>query len=475
MSTKVLKKGNTNGIKTSLSKKQELHEMMILKHKQQKQEKNNAEVTIQKQVQRRKLFVGGVPTHILTDDLEEYFGQFGTVVDCVVMLDREGRHRGFGFVTFSNQKEKATALALYEEHYLEGKWIEVKCCIPKDEIEKEQRVTQVNLENELKSDYASLLTPGSPNGLKKDSLTAKKKNEKKHGLTTDAEKKKKKAKDGNDDGVIKTKIRPAINSNIISTTNYPFNGGLQYNAAGLYSQLYNTTYTTYPLNNISPPTIGAPIDGPPLRSHRDKSDKEDENDSPKNSKRKSNGDQTQVSVYDQLMNDSFNVDNEMRDMYPLMQGNAYFYNMMQNYMDSDLISCLSPNGTVSTMSSGPDTLNAMAQGNPMWSQEAPTPMNSPMHRNLGSFPEMSISDITKTVNSMCTPRLKEGEDNTTESDADGMSEPSLESGTNSQSLQNQIQSPNWADLGNPFDDSPLGSPRCSFELEVSDCRWEQSV
>merc|ERR1719158_2176712 len=44
-----------------------------------------------------KLFVGGLPATCGNEELREYFGKFGSIVDCVVMYDKENRHRGFGF------------------------------------------------------------------------------------------------------------------------------------------------------------------------------------------------------------------------------------------------------------------------------------------------------------------------------------------------------------------------------------------
>lgn len=53
----------------------------------------------------RKLFVGGLPADITAEEFRLFFEQFGTVVDSVVMFDRETqRSRGFGFVTFQSSE-----------------------------------------------------------------------------------------------------------------------------------------------------------------------------------------------------------------------------------------------------------------------------------------------------------------------------------------------------------------------------------
>jgi RNA recognition motif-containing protein len=51
----------------------------------------------------RKLFVGGLPSNVTEDEFREFFEQYGTVVDSIVMFDRDTRRsRGFGFVTFED-------------------------------------------------------------------------------------------------------------------------------------------------------------------------------------------------------------------------------------------------------------------------------------------------------------------------------------------------------------------------------------
>ncbi|CAF4360575.1 unnamed protein product, partial [Rotaria sordida] len=34
------------------------------------------------------------------NDLKDYFSKFGSIVDVVVMKDRDGQYRGYGFVEF---------------------------------------------------------------------------------------------------------------------------------------------------------------------------------------------------------------------------------------------------------------------------------------------------------------------------------------------------------------------------------------
>lgn len=82
-----------------------------------------------------KVFVGGLPQDTTTDDLKEHFGMYGSVADCVVMVDRRtNRSRGFGFVRFSNGPQGCAAaqavLMNFPNHRLRGKWVEVKPATP---------------------------------------------------------------------------------------------------------------------------------------------------------------------------------------------------------------------------------------------------------------------------------------------------------------------------------------------------------
>ncbi|VEL40311.1 unnamed protein product, partial [Protopolystoma xenopodis] len=49
----------------------------------------------------RKLFIGGLNPQTTESNLREYYGQWGDIVDAVVMKDkRSSRSKGFGFVTY---------------------------------------------------------------------------------------------------------------------------------------------------------------------------------------------------------------------------------------------------------------------------------------------------------------------------------------------------------------------------------------
>merc|ERR1712060_97104 len=57
----------------------------------------------------------------------------GTITDPVVMIDRAtGNSRGFGFVTYESTDSVDMIIAQYDDHRIEGKWVEVKRAIARD-------------------------------------------------------------------------------------------------------------------------------------------------------------------------------------------------------------------------------------------------------------------------------------------------------------------------------------------------------
>ena len=58
-----------------------------------------------------KLYVGNLPYNVRDSDLEQSFGQFGTVTSAKVMMERDtGRSKGFGFVEMGSDAEAQAAI-----------------------------------------------------------------------------------------------------------------------------------------------------------------------------------------------------------------------------------------------------------------------------------------------------------------------------------------------------------------------------
>lgn len=81
-----------------------------------------------------KIFVGGLSRDTKKEDFERYFEKYGEIIDAIVMTDREsGISRGFGFITFSDEKS-ADRVCSQAVHIIDDKQVETKKAIPKDQM-----------------------------------------------------------------------------------------------------------------------------------------------------------------------------------------------------------------------------------------------------------------------------------------------------------------------------------------------------
>ncbi|KAF2495029.1 RNA-binding domain-containing protein [Lophium mytilinum] len=85
------------------------------------------------------MFIGGLNWETTEESLKSYFSQFGEVSECTVMRDSaSGRSRGFGFLTF--REPKCVNTVMVKEHYLDGKIIDPKRAIPREEQERTSKI-----------------------------------------------------------------------------------------------------------------------------------------------------------------------------------------------------------------------------------------------------------------------------------------------------------------------------------------------
>lgn len=69
----------------------------------------------------RKLFIGGLASYTTEESLKVFYGQWGKVVDVVVMRDPETkRSRGFGFITYT-KSEMVDKAQDNRPHVIDGK------------------------------------------------------------------------------------------------------------------------------------------------------------------------------------------------------------------------------------------------------------------------------------------------------------------------------------------------------------------
>ena len=73
-----------------------------------------------------RLFVGGLPREVGTDELRELFNPHGDMTDCIVLTDEGGVNRGFGFVTYAEKAMADAAIAALDGHRINGRKIGVR-------------------------------------------------------------------------------------------------------------------------------------------------------------------------------------------------------------------------------------------------------------------------------------------------------------------------------------------------------------
>ena len=74
-----------------------------------------------------KLFVGNLAYATMDHQLEQLFGEYGTVLSANVVLDRQtGRSRGFAFVEFEEESAAQEAINALNETEFDGRNITVR-------------------------------------------------------------------------------------------------------------------------------------------------------------------------------------------------------------------------------------------------------------------------------------------------------------------------------------------------------------
>ena len=82
-----------------------------------------------------KIFLGGLKDGVSDENLKEYFGAFGTVVQVEQMTDKTtGRKRGFGFVEFEDYDAVDKIMLQTNNHVVNGYKIDVKKAVSKSEM-----------------------------------------------------------------------------------------------------------------------------------------------------------------------------------------------------------------------------------------------------------------------------------------------------------------------------------------------------
>lgn len=81
-----------------------------------------------------KLFVGNLPYHVTSEDLEDLFRPVGEVISSHVITDRAtGRSRGFGFVEMDSPQAAQAAIEQLHDREFEGRTLVVNEAKPRPE------------------------------------------------------------------------------------------------------------------------------------------------------------------------------------------------------------------------------------------------------------------------------------------------------------------------------------------------------
>ncbi len=80
-----------------------------------------------------KLYVGNISFNTTNQDLNDLFGQIGTVESANIIEDREtGRSRGFGFVEMASREDGERAIAELNGKEFEGRELKVNEAKPQE-------------------------------------------------------------------------------------------------------------------------------------------------------------------------------------------------------------------------------------------------------------------------------------------------------------------------------------------------------
>ena len=80
-----------------------------------------------------KLYVGNLAFQTTSQDLEQLFGQAGTVQSASVVEDRDtGRSRGFAFVEMSSESEATSAIEQFDGKEVGGRALKVNEAKPRE-------------------------------------------------------------------------------------------------------------------------------------------------------------------------------------------------------------------------------------------------------------------------------------------------------------------------------------------------------
>ncbi|KAK6201111.1 nuclear polyadenylated RNA-binding protein 4 [Scheffersomyces amazonensis] len=101
-----------------------------------------------------KIFVGGIDPMVNEKEFNDFFSQFGSIIDAQLMIDKDtGRSRGFGFITYDSP-DAVDRVTVNKYLTLKGKAMEVKRAEPRGQHQQNQLAAQQQQQQQQQYNYA---------------------------------------------------------------------------------------------------------------------------------------------------------------------------------------------------------------------------------------------------------------------------------------------------------------------------------
>ncbi len=86
------------------------------------------------------IYVGNLSYGVTEDELQQLFGEYGSVVSANLIMDRDtGNSKGFGFVEMENQADAEKAIKELDGSSVKGRNIKVNQARPRDDKSRPKR------------------------------------------------------------------------------------------------------------------------------------------------------------------------------------------------------------------------------------------------------------------------------------------------------------------------------------------------
>jgi RNA-binding protein Musashi len=111
-----------------------------------------------------KIFIGGIDPMVTEREFDEFFSQFGKIIDCQLMIDKDtGRSRGFGFITYDSPAA-VDRVCVNKYLTLKGKAMEVKRAAPRGQHNQQVAAQQAAAAHQAQVAAAQQAVPMYPYG-----------------------------------------------------------------------------------------------------------------------------------------------------------------------------------------------------------------------------------------------------------------------------------------------------------------------